>query len=115
MIATGEYVRPTLGIEVDERLNQLITKRLQVEGVAVLRVTPGSPAEVAGLRGARLENNGTIVPGDIVLEVDGTPIDSVARLTNRLDERRPGDTIRLTLLRDGRKTDARVTLQPADR
>jgi S1-C subfamily serine protease len=115
LIATGQYLRPTLGVEVDERLNQMMTERLRVRGVAVLRVTPGSPAAAAGIRGARLEDNGTIVPGDIILEVDGTSIDSVARLLNRLDEHRPGDRIRLTILRGQQTMEVNVTLQAADR
>jgi S1-C subfamily serine protease len=110
LIATGKYVRPTLGIQVDERLNQLVTERLRVRGVAVLRVTPGSPAEAAGLRGAQAQENGAIIPGDVILEVDGTAVDSVARLLNRLDEHKVGDTVRLTLLRDGQKTTVSVTL-----
>jgi S1-C subfamily serine protease len=115
LIATGKYVRPTLGIEVDERFNQLVTERLRVSGVAVLGVAPGSPAERAGLRGTRLQDNGGIVPGDIILEVDGTAVDSVARLLNRLDERRPGDAVRLRVLRDGQKIDVPVTLQAGNR
>ena len=115
LIASGKYVRPTLGVEADERLNQLVTERLRVKGVAVLRVTPGSAAESAGIRGARIEQNGTIVPGDIILEMDGASVDSVARLLGRLDERRIGETVRLTLLRDGQKREVSVTLQGASR
>lgn len=115
LIATGKYTRPTLGIGVDEQLNQLITSRLRVEGVAVLRVSPGTPAASAGLRAARIEDNGTIIPGDIIVKVDGMSVDSVARLMNRLDEHRPGDMVQLTILRDGREMEVRVTLQAADR
>ena len=111
LISTGKYVRPALGIEVDERLNQLITSRLRVTGVAVLRVAPGSAAEAAGLRGARIQDDGTVVPGDIILEVDGTPVDSVARLLNRVDERQVGDVVQLTVLRAGQRTNVRATLQ----
>jgi S1-C subfamily serine protease len=111
LIATGKYVRPTLGVEVDERVNQLITERLNVKGVAVLRVTPGSAAEAAGIRGARIQEEGVVVPGDVILAVDGEPVDGVARLLGRLDERRVGETIRITLLRDGQKVDVNVRLQ----
>ncbi len=114
LIETGTYVRPTLGVQVDERVNQLITDQLRVKGVAVLRVTPGSPAAAAGLRGARLENNSTVVPGDVILEIEGTPVDSVPKLLGRLDELRVGDTIRLTIWRDGNKQEVRVTLQGAN-
>ena len=92
-----------------------MTERLRVKGVAVLRVTPGSAAESAGIRGARIEQNGTIVPGDIIVEMDGASVDSVARLLGRLDERRIGETVRLTLLRDGQKREVSVTLQGASR
>jgi S1-C subfamily serine protease len=114
LIATGRYVRPVLGVELDERLNQLLTAELGVKGVAVLRVAPGSAAENAGLRGVRRAPDGGIVPGDIILAVDGTPVDAVARLVNRLDERQVGDTVRLTVLRDGKQTDVNVRLQAGD-
>jgi S1-C subfamily serine protease len=111
LIATGKYVRPTLGIEVDERLNQLLTQRAGMTGVIVLRVTPGSAAEAAGLRGVRTDADGRVVPGDIIVAVEGTAIESVARLTGRLDDYDVGDAVRLTVLRDGRRTDVQVKLQ----
>jgi S1-C subfamily serine protease len=104
-------VRPTLGIQVDERLNQLVTERLGTKGVVVLRVTPGSPAAAAGLRGVRAEDGGRVVPGDIIQAVDGTAVETVAALLGRLDERAVGDTVRLTVLRDGRQIEVSVTLQ----
>jgi S1-C subfamily serine protease len=114
LIATGQYVRPTLGVEVDERLNQLLTERSAVKGVVVLRVTPGSAAEAAGLRGALIEAGGrSITPRDVIVEVNGTAVESVARLLGRLDDHRVGETVRLTVLRDGRRTEVRVTLQAA--
>jgi S1-C subfamily serine protease len=111
LIATGKYTRPTLGIQVDQDLNQLLTERAGVKGVFVLRVTPGSPAEAAGMRGVRSEENGRIVPGDIIVAVEGTEVDNVPRLLGRLDDHAVGDTITLALLRDGRKVDVEVRLQ----
>jgi S1-C subfamily serine protease len=111
LIATGKYIRPALGVQVDERLNQVVTARVQRTGVAVLRVTPGSPAAQAGLRPVRVHNDGTFTPGDIILGVDGEAVDSVARLLNRLDEHRVGDTVRLTVLREGKEIEVPVTLQ----
>lgn len=111
LIATGKYVRPVLGIEVDERLNQLISRELDVTGVAVLRVTPGSAAASAGLRGVRTEPDGSIVPGDIIVAVDGTKVESVARLLAELDEHQVGDLVRLTVLREGQNVEVDVKLQ----
>ena len=114
LIARGKYVRPALGIEVDERLNQMITRRLGVTGVAVLRVTPGSPAAAAGLQGVRTQADGAIVPGDVIVEVDGTPVESVARLLGRLDDHQVGDTVRLEVLRGGERREVSLTLQSGD-
>lgn len=114
LVAKGKYVRPALGVELDERLNRLITQRSGLSGVAVLRVTPGSAAEAAGLRGIRQTRDGGIVVGDIIVEVDGTSVESVARLMSRLDDHQVGDTVRLTLLREGKKVDVNVRLQAGD-
>ena len=111
LIAKGKYTRPALGISTDEQLNQLIAKQLGVKGVAVLKVEPGSPAEAAGLRPARPGADGSIIPGDIIVAVDGKPVDNVARLVNRLDEHKVGDVIKLTVQREGKSTELTATLK----
>jgi S1-C subfamily serine protease len=111
LIAKGKYVRPVLGIEADEQLNQALTRQVGLKGVVVLKVTPGSPAEAAGLRGAKVGADGSIVPGDIITAVDGKPVDGVLRLLNRLDEHQVGDTVKLTVRRDGKDSEIPVTLK----
>ena len=115
LVASGKYARPTLGVEVDEGLNRVVTGRLGGTGVAVLRVTPGSPAAAAGLRGVRTHPDGSITPGDIIVALDGKPVESVARLLSRLDDYQVGDAVRLTLRRDDQKLDVTVKLQAANR
>ena len=51
--------------------------------------------------------------GDRSLAVDGREIESVARLLGRLDDYEVGQTVRLTVLRDGKRTEVPVTLQGA--
>jgi S1-C subfamily serine protease len=111
LVASGKYVRPALGIGADEGINQALTSRLGVQGVAVLSVGRGSAAEAAGLKGVKQERDGSIVPGDIIVKVDDKPVDSVAKLINRLDEHKVGDTVRLTVSRDGRTVEVPVTLK----
>jgi S1-C subfamily serine protease len=111
LIASGRYVRPALGIEIDEGLNQVISQRLGVQGVAILRASPGSAAAAAGLRGLRTESGGAILPGDVIVAVNGHAIESVARLQSRLDDYDVGETVRLTVLRDKRRVDVPVRLQ----
>jgi S1-C subfamily serine protease len=111
LIASGRYVRPALGIEIDDGLNQLITQRLGVAGVVILRTSPGSAASAAGLRGTSSQRDGAIVAGDIILAVNGHATESVARLQSRLDDYDVGDTVKLTVLRDKQRIDVPVRLQ----
>jgi S1-C subfamily serine protease len=111
LLAKGKYTRPALGISTDEQLNQMLAKQLGVKGVAVLNVEKGSPAEAAGLRAARPGPDGRIVPGDIITAIDGKPVDSVPRLVNRLDERKIGDNIKITVQRDGKPVELSATLK----
>ena len=109
LIEHGHYTRPTLGIEIDPDLNDLLSSRLGVEGVFVLKVTPRGPAAAAGLRGAKLER-GSIIPGDVIVSIDGKPVTSPSRLQARLDDFNPGARVRLGVLRDGKEITVTVAL-----
>ena len=112
VIRDGRYIRPALGIEMDEGINSRLVDVLQTEGVFVLRVEPGSTAEQAGLRAARMAPDGTFVAGDIIVGLDGRAVTGVGELLGRLDDYKVGDTVRLQLRRDGGKVELPVTLQP---
>jgi S1-C subfamily serine protease len=111
LIAEGRYVRPSIGINVDEDINRLVSDRLDVEGVLVLRVIPGSAAEAAGLRGTQVDGRGDIIPGDIILAVGGHSVDSVAALLGLLDDYSIGDRVVLKVWRDGSEREIPVVLQ----
>ncbi len=114
LIRKGKYLRPALGIEIDENINDRLTQALGVEGVVILRVPPRSSAAAAGLKGVTITRNGRVIPGDIIIAVEGKPIDSVSKLLARMDDFRVGDQVRVSLIRDGKKAEARVTLQPGN-
>lgn len=111
LIARGKYTQPSLGFEMDQNLNEIVTRRLGITGVVVLRVKPGSSAAAEGLRGARLDAEGSFIPGDIVTELNGKPVESVQELQARLDDFKIGDTVSLTLLRGDKKITKNLTLQ----
>ncbi len=112
LIKSGRYTSPALGVEIDEDLNRRLTKLLNVSGVVVLRVAPGSSAAKAGLTGINISRSGEVVPGDIITAIDGKSVDSVGKPLSRLDDYRVGDTVRVTVLRKGKSTELKVTLQP---
>jgi S1-C subfamily serine protease len=113
LIAFGRYVRPTLGIETDDRVTRQLFGPDGAGGVLVLAVTPGSPAARAGLRPTRQEPNGNIVIGDIIAAIDGRPIEDQAALIAALDAHGFGDRVTLTVVRNDRRIEVPVTLAAA--
>ncbi|HHH13796.1 MAG TPA: PDZ domain-containing protein, partial [Thiolapillus brandeum] len=111
LIAHGRYQRPELGVVVDDRMSRLVTERLGVDGVLVLRVEPGSAAAEAGIRGSRVLAEGNLVPGDIILGIGDRETRDAAELRAALERYRVGDEVRLRLLREGRLIELPVLLQ----
>jgi S1-C subfamily serine protease len=106
LIRTGKVERPGLGIRtVDDR----ITRRMGLEGVLVDRVWPGSAAAKAGLRSMDREKN---IPGDLITAIEGHEVRNHDDLYLALDVRAIGDTVKITVLRDGKGIELSVTLQP---
>lgn len=114
LIARGRYIRAGLGISMDADINRVLTRELGIQGVVLLQVESGSAAAAAGLRATRVDRDGNVVPGDIILNIDGAKVDSVARLLARLDDYRIGDRVTLRIWRAGREMDAVVVLQAAE-
>lgn len=112
LIRGGKYIRPTLGIEVDDGINQRLASVSGIVGVFVLRVSPGSAAARAGLKGASITGDRGVVPGDIITAVNGKAVETVGKLFARLDDFAVGDVVKLTVLREGRAMEVDVTLQP---
>jgi S1-C subfamily serine protease len=79
-------------------------------GVIVLRVVPGSPAARAGLRPAQMSGLDITQLGDVIVAIDGQPVAGMQDLAARIGAHQPGDTVELTVLRDGRQQTVRVTL-----
>jgi S1-C subfamily serine protease len=114
LIATGHYAPPSLGVETDDLLSRIIARQLGVVGVAIVRVPAGSAGARAGLRGVRNGGRGTVIPGDVILAVNGKNVDSVARMLAYLDDYKPGTPVRLSVWREGETIEVAVTLQSGD-
>lgn len=114
LISHGKYTRPVIGIGIDEDINQRMTAILGIKGVVVLRVPPGSAAEAAGLKGIVTTQDGTIIPGDIITAIEGKPVNSVSELAARLDDFGVGDSVSLTVMREGKLRKMQVVLQAGE-
>lgn len=111
LIGFGRYIRPSLGIAVDENINERIARILGTKGVIVLGAPNGSAAKAAGIRGLKTNLDGSISPEDIITAVEDGPVDSVSKLVALLDDFNVGDKVRLTVIRHGKRRVVTVSLQ----
>jgi serine protease Do len=118
LIETGHYDQPWIGISGTSLVPDLATAMgLQSDqrGILVVDVTAGSPADKAGLQGrtqqVTINGQTATVGGDVIVGVDGQPVksfeDLVAYLANSTEV---GQTITLSVLRDGKETQIDLTL-----
>jgi S1-C subfamily serine protease len=115
LIRDHRYVQPDIGARLDEQSNGEITRQLNVPGVVVLQVDPGSTAEAAGLQGVKVSRDEMlrtrIFPGDIIQSVNGRPVASVGELRARFDDHSVGEKVKLKVWREGKSRDVSVKLQ----
>jgi S1-C subfamily serine protease len=114
LIRHGKIVRPDLGIQVaPDRITERVFDE-EESGVLILRVIPGGVAEKAGLHGTYRDEDGKIVLGDLITAIDGKPVKRSNDLFSLLAKYHVGDTVTLTLQRNGQTTQKKVTLGTAD-
>jgi S1-C subfamily serine protease len=80
----------------------------------VQEVDPDSAAARSGLRGGRQEvqigNAQLLVGGDLIMSIDGKPVDRNDAISRSLSTKRSGDALELTIFRNGRTINVRVRL-----
>ncbi|PJE96495.1 protease [Streptomyces carminius] len=100
LIKTGEPVYPVIGVQV-------VTQQQSDDGARIIEdaedgaepVTPGGPADKAGLRA-----------GDVITKFDGVAIDSGPTLISEIWAHEPGEKVTLTYERDGKEAQTELTL-----
>jgi len=118
LVKDGKIVHAYLGIAGGTlyfELNQLIGLDLNFHGVLVNDVSPDGPAAKAGLKSSTVQkqlNGQTVnIGGDIITAIDGQPVNRFEDLLAYLFvHAEPGQTIKLTIYRDGKTLDVPVTL-----
>jgi serine protease Do len=105
LVEYGSVTRGRLGVLIQD-----LTKELadsfdidQRNGILVAQVQEDSPAAKAGLR-----------QGDVILELDGTQVNEVAKFRNKIALSRPGTEVELQVLRDGKKKKVAVVIGTMD-
>jgi S1-C subfamily serine protease len=101
LLASGQARHAYLGL-VPRTLTPEVVRVLHVPvqaGVVVLSVDPRGPAAKAGVR-----------PGDVIVELDGTPVKTAEDVLVLVAKNKPGDTVRLTLQRGPSRVQVSVVL-----
>jgi serine protease Do len=107
IISKGRVIRGYLGVGI-QPVTKDIAEQFKLDsarGALVTDVTPGSPAEKAG-----------IIRGDVIRKVNGYEVKDTISLVNRISEADIGSNLTIDLIRDGRakSVTAQITEQPAD-
>lgn len=119
LIETGSYEHPWLGFSGTD-ITPDIAKALKLNqstGFLVIDVTPGSPAAKAGIHGGhkQAEINGRPIKlgGDIVTAIDNQSVSKIEDILAYLEEhKKVGDTLNITVLRDGKVKEINLILDP---
>jgi S1-C subfamily serine protease len=108
LIKDGSYNYPYMGISsssIDFTLSEWQALGVsQTSGAYIITVTPGGPAEKAGLVGGTKQTsiNGLYGGGDVIVAVDGHPVLVYGDVISYIFlHKSPGDTIVLTVIRNG--------------
>ncbi|MGM0634034.1 MAG: S1C family serine protease [Pseudomonadota bacterium] len=103
LIEYGEVTPGYLGVVTGELLNETSSEeffgRPDIRGLLIEQVNEDSPAEQAGIRA-----------GDVMTQIDGRPIRSVISAIGQINRKPPGQTVVLTLFRNGESRDVSVEL-----
>ncbi|GAB5359429.1 hypothetical protein AAMO2058_000543200 [Amorphochlora amoebiformis] len=113
LIEKGQVLRPQLGVSLFDTA-ALKAFGVDIDGVAVLQVAPGSPAEQAGIMGMSRLSTGDLQIGDILINVGGDEIKVESDIFKALEKHQPGETIDVVVLRSGKeRIDFKVKLGQA--
>lgn len=108
LIEYGKVIKPGLGINIAP--DSFVSTRLNTSGVLILNVIEGGGAEKAGLKATTQSANGKISLGDIIKKVEGKNVEDSSDLFRILDAKVVGDTVNVTVDRDGKDLNFEVTL-----
>ncbi len=108
LIRYGKVIRPGLGIQVAE---DQLARELNLPGVLIVNVKRGGAGDSAGLRPTSRDFTGQVKLGDVIVAIDDKPVESVKDLFLILEKYRVEQTVTVTVLREKKRKQIKVTLQ----
>ncbi len=112
LIRDGRFVRPALGVSAGSAQLQ---RALQLpKGVVVVQVGAGTPAAKSGLQPFRRGNRGEVIAGDVITAINDEAVVDMDGMLGLLEKRAPGDSVTLSVWRDGATRRLSVVLASGD-
>ncbi len=114
--ANGKVTYAWMGVSLQTLTSDIAsTFNVNTQGGALVeQVSPGSPAAKAGIKGGSqtvtVQGEQFVIGGDVIVKADSTEIQTADDLIAYLGTKKPGDTITVTVERDGKTQDLSVTL-----
>jgi S1-C subfamily serine protease len=119
LLTLGRVRRPALGVATLP-ISPELAEDLSLasgSGLLIVRVTPGGAADKAGLHGgterAYLGNMPIMIGGDLIIAMDGVPVQDERDLAQMMNNHRAGDKVKITVYRGKKKIDVDVALGEA--
>uniref|UniRef100_A0A7C4QPS2 Trypsin-like serine protease n=1 Tax=Schlesneria paludicola TaxID=360056 RepID=A0A7C4QPS2_9PLAN len=114
LLAHGRVIRPETGIR-----NVFVTEK----GLLIAELKPDGPAAKAGLRGPKVTRSrrGPFViervdksAADLIVAIDGEKVKTIDDFLSYVEQKRPGDQVVLTIIRDGQRLDVPLILSASE-
>ncbi len=114
---------PWTGITPDYNITAKIATAIgleEPEGVLIVGILPGSPAQIAGLKGGNdptiIDGRAVKLDGDVILKANDTTIKGLPEYRRYIMDRQIGDNLILTIFREGKLKEVNITIgsRPAD-
>lgn len=105
LLKYGEVKRAILGVRIQDISSELAAEKglKEIKGVYIPEVIEGGAADKAGIES-----------GDVILAVNGQPVDKASELQEQISKYHPGDKIKLIIVRDKRELEKEVLLRSKD-
>jgi S1-C subfamily serine protease len=118
IIKNGKVAHPFLGIGVSQLTSQVGQLfNLPKHGLLIQKVDKGSGADKAGLKAGNtsvvVQGESWRLGGDVITAVDGSPVSTYNELRDAINRKKPGDSVKLEIVRHGSKKTVNVKLGQA--
>ena len=108
LLKHGKVTKPGLGVSI---ASSAVTRRLNIDGVLILDISPEGPAAKVGLKPTRRTRTGHVELGDVIVRIDQQRLKDVDDLYRFLDNKKVGDKVQVEYLRNNQLQTTEVVLE----